>query len=120
MFQDPSTVTINGVAKNLVRIRHDDYSSEYSLRGAADELRLFIRNSTYLDKKRGVVVDRHNVELVQTVFPVAPATRSVRRKAYVVVENEQGDTLVDPTKHAAGLLDFITESAIAQLMNNES
>lgn len=120
MFADPSVVTINTVAKNLVRINQDQYSSEYLLRSATDELRLNIRNTSYLDKKRGVMIDRHNVELTQTVFPVAPATRSYRRKAYVVIENEQGDTLVDPTKHAVGLLSFLTEARIAQLMNFES
>jgi hypothetical protein len=52
MFADPSVVTINAVAKNLVRINQDKYSSEYLLRSSTEEFRLNIRNSSYADKKR--------------------------------------------------------------------
>lgn len=120
MFADPAVVTINAVAKNLVRINQDQYSSEYLLRSATDEYRLRLRNSTYTDKKRGAVIDRHNVELIHTVFPVAPATLSIVRKVYTVIENQQGDTLVDPTKVAAGLFAFLTEANITKMMNFES
>lgn len=120
MFADPSVVTINAVAKNLVRINQDQYSSEYMLRSSTNEYRLSIRNTSYLDKKRGVMIDRHNFELKETVFPVAPATLSVVRKTYVVIENQQGDTLTDPTKHAVGLLAFLTEANITKAMNFES
>lgn len=120
MFADPSVVTINAVAKSLVRINQDKYSSEYLLRSATDEHRLTIRNTSYLDKKRNVMIDRHNVELTVTVFPVAPATLSTRRKTYIVIENQQGDTLTDPTKVAVGILAFLTEANITKLMNFES
>ena len=120
MFADPAVVTINAVAKNLVRINQDKYSSEYLLRTATEEYRLNIRNSTYTDKKGGVVIDRHNVELIWTVFPVAPATLSTIRKQYVVIENQRGDTLVDPRNAAVGLLAFTTSANIDKLMNSES
>jgi hypothetical protein len=69
------------------------------------------------------MIDRHNVELVHTVFPVAPATLSTRRKVYFVVENQQGDTLTDPTYVAAGLFAWATASTnanITKLLNFES
>jgi hypothetical protein len=94
MLADPAVVTINAVAKNLVRINQDKYSSEYYLRSATEEFRLNVRNNSYVDKKRGVTIDRHNVELINTLFPVAPATLSTTRKCYVVIENQQGDTLL--------------------------
>lgn len=122
-FADPAVITINGVAKNLVRIRADGYSSEYLLRSSTDEHRLNIRNTTYLDKKRGVSIDRHNAELIQTTFPVAPATLSTIRKVYVVIENQRGDTLTDPTNVAVGILSFLTASSAAnvtKMMNLES
>lgn len=50
MFADPQTLTVNAVAKALVRINQDQYSSEYLLRSSTDEFRLKIRNSSYLDK----------------------------------------------------------------------
>lgn len=123
MFADPQTITINAVGKTLNRIRFDNYSSEYLLRTATEEYRLSIRNSSYLDKKRGVTNDRHNVELIHTVFPVAPSLIATKRKVYVVIENQQGDTLTDPTNVAAGLFAWLTASTnanITKLMNFES
>lgn len=123
MFADPAPLTVNTVAKNLVRINQDKYSSEYLLRSTTDEFRLNIRNSTYLDKKRGVMIDRHNVELIHTVFPVAPATLSCVRKTYVVIENQQGDTLTESTHVAAALFSYLTASSnanIGKLLNFES
>ncbi|DAD51811.1 coat protein [ssRNA phage Gerhypos.4_12] len=120
MFADPAVVTINAVAKNLVRINQDKYSSEYLLRTSTEEHRLFIRNTSYVDKRRGVTIDRHNVEIVNTVFPVAPATTSIVRKTYTVIENQQGDTLVDPRNVALGLFAFLSSAKIDQLMNLES
>nr|QDH87322.1 MAG: hypothetical protein H3Bulk40618_000002 [Leviviridae sp.] len=123
MFADPQTLTVNSVAKALVRINQDQYSSEYLLRSTTNEFRLKIRNSSYLDKTRKVMIDRHNVEFTETVFPVAPATLSTVRKTYVVMENQQGDTLADPTYDAAALLAWLTASTnanITKLMNFES
>jgi len=123
MFADPQTLTVNSVAKALVRINQDQYSSEYLLRSSTDEFRLTIRNTSYLDKKRNVMIDRHNVEFVHTVFPVSPATLSTIRKAYTVIENQQGDTLTDPTYVASAMFAWLTASTnanITKLMNFES
>nr|UJQ85141.1 MAG: hypothetical protein 2 [Leviviridae sp.] len=123
MFADPQTLTVNAVAKVLLKINQDKYSSEYLLRSATDEFRLHIRNSSYVDKKRGVTIDRHNVEFIHTVFPVAPATLSTVRKVYTVIENQQGDTLADPTYVASALYSWLTATSnanITKLMNLES
>ncbi|DAD50599.1 coat protein [ssRNA phage Gephyllon.1_25] len=122
-FADPAAITINGVAKNLVRIRQDGYSSEYLLRSTTDELRFNIRNTSYMDKKRKVMIDRHNAELVQTVFPVAPAVLSTVRKVYLVIENQQGDTLTDPLNVALGMLAYLSASSganVTRMLNLES
>lgn len=122
-FADPAVITINGVAKNLVRVRQDGYSSEYLLTSSTEEFRLNVRNSTYADKKRSVMINRHNVELLHTIFPVAPATLSTIRKVYVVVENQQGDTLVDPVNDALGLLAFLSATSganVTKMLNQES
>lgn len=122
-FADPAVITINGVAKNLIRIRQDGYSSEYLLRTATDEYRFNVRNTSYTDKKRGVSIDRHNVELIQTVYPVAPATLSTIRKVYMVVENQKGDTLTDPLNVALGFLAYLSGSSganVTKMLNLES
>jgi hypothetical protein len=123
MFSDPQTLTVNVTGKSLVRINQDQYSSEYLLRSATNEFRLKIRNSTYRDKARNVLIDRHNVEFTEVVFPVAPATLSTVRKTYFVVENQQGDTLTDPTYDAAALFNWAiasTNANITKLLNFES
>lgn len=123
MFADPQTVTINSVAKVLNRVNQDGYGSTYLLRTSTEEYRLTIRNTTYVDKKRAVSIDRHNVEFTQTIFPVAPATLSTVRKYYVVIENQQGDALAGATLLAGALNDWLNASsyaAITKLLNYES
>lgn len=121
MFSDTITVTINSVAKVLTRINQDKYSSEYYLRGASDEFRMRIRHSSYTDSARpSKTIDRHNVELIQTVFPVAPATVPTIRKAYVVLENESSDGVTDPLNFDLGFAGFLTSANVTKLINWES
>jgi hypothetical protein len=119
---DPAVVTINSVAKNLVRINQDGYGSTYRLRSATDDITLLVKNSSYFSKKLGQQIDRHSVDIVQTVFPTSTLP-SYTRHCYVVVENQQGDTLTDPVFLASGLLAFLTAGTNAnlnKLMNSES
>lgn len=112
------TVTINAVAKVLTRIADDGYSSEYLLRGTLDEFRLKIRHSSYTDAKRGgKVVDRHNVELTHTVYPVSPATISTVRKAYIICENDSTDGLTEPLNFDNGFIAFLTSANVTDLIN---
>lgn len=121
MFSDTITITINSVAKVLSRINQDKYSCEYLLRGSDDEFRLLIRHSSYVDKARaGRKIDRHNVELTQTVYPVAPDVVNCVRKAYVVFENENSDGLNDPLNFDLGFAAFLTSGNITKLINWES
>lgn len=125
MFSDTLTFTVNGVAKVLQRINQDQYSSEYLLRTASDEVRLRIRNTSYRDKRANVMIDRHNVELVNRSFGVIVngLAQDYVRKSYFVMENQQGDSLTDPINHAAALCTFLTQSSnatLAKLVNFES
>jgi 3-hydroxy-3-methylglutaryl CoA synthase len=120
MFSDTITITINAVAKILNRINQDGYSSEYFLRETTGEFRLKLRNSSYVDKTRGANIDRHSVELTQTVYAVAPATLTTVKKAYAVIENQQADPIVDNAKFGAGFAGFLTEANITKLLNFES
>lgn len=121
MFADTLTVTVNSVAKVLNRIRDDGYSSEYYLRDTASEFSLNIRNSRFLDKARGgITVDRHNVEFIEKVYPVAPSTTTVIRKAYTVFEHDVSDSVTAVVKHTAGFLAFHTEANLTKLANRES
>lgn len=119
-FGDTVTVTINAVPKILNRISDDGYTSEYFLRESASEFRMRIRHSTRVDSARGVRVDRHNVELTETVYPVAPAVVTTERKAYVIMENDYDDGAVDPLDFDLGFVGFITSANITKLINWES
>lgn len=120
MFADTITITINTIAKALNRINQDGYSSEYFLREATGEFRMRIRNSRYTDKTRGIMVDRHNIELVHLVYATVPGTPPVIRKMYTVLENDQGDGIVDSAKFGAGLVAFHSEANLTKLLNWES
>lgn len=124
MLADPTALVINGVTKNLVKINQDGYSSEYVLREALGEYRFKVRNQkARFDKRINAWTERHNVELVHTIFPVAPATTGFTRKVYFVLENQQGDTLVDPMYEAAALCVWLTASSsanITKMLNSES
>lgn len=121
MFADTITITINAVPKTLTRVNQDGYSSEYLLRGSDDEFRLTIRNTSFVDKARGgKKVDRHTCQLIQTVFPVAPATVSTIRKAYVVLENEAADGVTLPLQFDLGYMAFFTSANITKMLNWES
>jgi hypothetical protein len=114
--QPTLTVTINAVAKVLNRIKDDGSTSEYFLRGTLDEFTAKIRHSRYTDS-RGVEIDRHNVELVQTVFPVAPATKTTVRKAYTVFENERYEDATAALNFDNGFVAVLSSAHNAELIN---
>jgi hypothetical protein len=120
MFADTLTITINSVAKVLTRINQDGYASEYLLRTSTEQFSLKLRNSQYTDKTRAVKVDRHNIELVQTVFPVSPATVSTVRKYYSVLENDASNDIAADAKFGAGATAFQTEANFTKMLNWES
>ncbi len=119
MFTEPLTFTIDSVAKNLIRINQDGYSSEYLLRETTGEFRARVRHSNYVGKN-GAVTHRHNVELTHTEFGATSEDPDVIRKAYVVLENEAADGITDPLNFDLGLAGFLTSANITKLINWES
>jgi hypothetical protein len=120
MFADPVTVTINAVAKSLVKINQDKYGSEYLLRETTGEIRLKIRNSTYTSSDANkALIDRHNLELTQVIYATSTVP-SITRKIYTVFENYRSDTVVDPVNFGLGLVGFMTNGNLTKLVNYES
>jgi hypothetical protein len=121
-FADPLVITVNAVAKNLVRINQDGYGSSYRLRSATDDYTVLTKNSSYTDKKTGQNMDRHSVDITHTVF-ATPTAVAIKRHCYIVVENQQGDTLSDPLNMVIGFLAMLQASSganITKLLNFES
>lgn len=119
MFADPQTITINSVAKALVKINQDAYSSEYLLREATGEYRLKIRNSTYTKSGAALQTYRHNVEFTQTVYATSTASEIVR-KSYVVLESDRNDTDAAVLNNALGFVAWLTSANMTKLLNMES
>lgn len=121
-FPDTITLTVNAVAKVLVRVNSGDaYAAEYRLRGSLDEYRMKIRHTSYSDKARpGQTINRHNVEVVHTVFPVAPASIPTIRKTYMVAEEATNDVVADVQKFDEAVVAFFTNANITKLLNYES
>jgi hypothetical protein len=120
MFSDTITITIDSVAKVLNRINQDGYSSEYFLRETTGDFRLKIRNTSYTDKSRAVVIDRHNCELVQTVYPADVGASNRILKSYYVFEIEQADDIAVAIDTFVGHVAFLTEANMTKMANWES
>jgi hypothetical protein len=116
-FSDPITVTINSVAKTLVRLNQDSYSSEYFLKEATGEITVKIRNTSF--QRDGQTIDRHNVELTQTIYATATVP-SFTRKAYTVIENSRSDTFAEVVFAGLALAGFTNSANLTKLVNRES
>lgn len=83
---DTITLTINSVSKELVKINGPvNYSSEYLLKETLHEFRARVRHSKVGGKNGALVYDRHNVELIQTIY-ATDTEPEYYRKMYFVVE----------------------------------
>lgn len=116
-FSDPQSVTINAIAKSLVRINQDKYSSEYFLRDATGEITMNIRNTVFT--RNGQTMDRHAVDVTQTIYATATVP-SVVRKVYTVIENSRSDTPADAVLLAQALAAWMTSGNLNKLVNRES
>lgn len=113
-----NTITINnGAAKVLTLINNDSYSSEYLLKDTLSEFRLKIRHS-----KTKAGQDRHNVELVESVYPTEALPSGRQRKVYFVIENDYDDTTASVANaDAIADLEIATANAfLNQLMGWQS
>lgn len=122
MLGDTLTFTLGGsggTAKVLSKINQDSYSSEYLLRSSTDEIRARVRHSKEGAKNGKPAVDRHNVELTQTVFATVSAPEYVRQ-CYVVLRTQIGDDLALNVDVGQALAFFMTEANLVKLTGWES
>lgn len=120
MLGDTVSITVNAVAKTLAKINQDGYSSEYYLREATQEFRLKVRHSKDRPNGKGVQVDRHNVELTQTIYPDASGLGGKTRRVYGVITNEFSDDAVALGYLQSALNGFMTAANVSKFANWES
>jgi hypothetical protein len=110
MFGDTLSLTINGAARVHVKINQDGYASEYLYRSSTVESRVKIRHSNS-NPRNGTRYDRHNVEIVETVF-ATESTEEFIRKAYFITEQLPSDA---DTELMEGLAAWATPANLAKL-----
>lgn len=93
-ISNPLVITLGGsggTAKSLPKINQDAYGSEYYLRESTQEFRVKIRHSKESPNSAGVILERHNLEITQTIFGTAGSPDEVIQ-AYVVLRNAKTST----------------------------
>lgn len=89
-----NTITLNdGSERVLVKINQDNYSSEFMLRDSLLQYVARIRHSRTKGTVASPQKERHNFEVVRTVF-ATDTTPQVVTKFYFVMEQESSDTNV--------------------------
>jgi hypothetical protein len=72
MFANTLTLTINAIAKTLVRVNQDNFGSTYKYTSDTEIITLQFRNS--VEKAVAGAVDRHNMFIEHIVFATPDAT----------------------------------------------
>jgi hypothetical protein len=117
MFADTITFTdVHGSEDfAFVRVNQDKYSSEYRFTTDLKRVTLKIRNTTRFDGSSKKTFDRHNVELKETLFAVAPSTLSTERTSYFTFEVQQGDAIADNVQIGVSLCTWLTANSAANM-----
>lgn len=103
----------------LIKINQDGYSSEYLFRNATTQYRARIRHTKTSANSTRPSYDRHNFEVVQTVF-AAGAVAEYERKFYYVLELLPGDTSVALADAACDLAIASVNAFLTSLVGWES
>lgn len=94
MLGDTLTITLGGSGGTAVvcnKINQDSYSAEYLFRNTSYEVRAKVRHSKESVKAGQPAVDRHNLEITQTVFSGDLSVPDTVRQAYIVLRNTPSD-----------------------------
>lgn len=117
--QDPLVLTIAGNAKSLNKINQDGYGSEFLLRETLQEIRAKIRHSQTKADANGVVYERHNFEVVTTVY-AATGVPEYHDKFYFVMERKAAQTDVDMPDAVADLMIASTDAFLVKLNTQQT
>jgi len=111
---DPLVITIAGSAKSLNKINQDSFGSEFLLRETLQEIRAKVRHSTSKADANGVVYERHNFEVVITIFATSTVPE-YHDKFYFVMERKASQTDVDMPDAVADLMIASTDAFLLKL-----
>lgn len=92
MFANTLTLTIDGVAKTLLRINQDNRGSEYQMVSGTEKISMVVRHS--VDKLVTGSVNRHNMYVEWTVFATPTVSEKYFSATYTLREREGSDPVV--------------------------
>lgn len=109
------TLTLPHADGNIVleKINQGNYGSEYLNRTSLGETRVRIRHSVRKAPTGTLAADRHNVEVIQTVY-ATETTDEIVRKTYIVMEQAPSDVDV---KLVDALCDWLIATADANILS---
>lgn len=116
MLGNTLTLTVNSVAKVLVRINQDNYGSEYRLVTSTERWTLKIRHSS--QTSGAIKFDSHNVLVEHVVF----ATATEVEKTMTASTTLRGQVGTDPAAldHLSDALGTLVAANAAALVQGES
>lgn len=119
MLGNTLTLTISSVDFVLTKIREQDYSSEYLFRDSTHQLTARVRHSRTKATATRESYDRHNFEVVETIF--ASGTDSeYQRKFYFVQEQLASDTDVETANAVCDWAIASSNAALVSMLGWES
>jgi hypothetical protein len=120
MLANTLTLPQAGGDKVLTKIKEQDYTSEFVLLSSLDEYRCRVRHQKMsATTARPYIADRHNVEVVQTIY-AAGSVPQYERKFYFVIETKPGDTATVLADAVADLMIATSNAFLTAMANWES
>jgi hypothetical protein len=117
MFADTIVLPLSTGNVTVTKINQDGFGSVYRFADATHEYKLTIRHTK--TKRADVTYDRHNVELLETIFATSTVPEYVR-KDYFVIERLPSDTSYVNTDGFADWQIATSDAALVKLLNWES
>lgn len=103
----------------LKKVNQDAYSSEYMFRDSTSQYIVRIRHSKTKATNGVPAKDRHNFEVVQTIF-AAGEVAEYERKFYFVIEHLPSDTSIALYDAVADKVILTSNALLTQLLGWES
>lgn len=103
----------------LNRVRDDGYSAEYFARGTGCEYRFYVRHSRTNATAGKPSYDRHNIEIVKTVY-ASGDTPQYEIKAYTVLQQLPETVDVEIADALADMQIATSNALITELLNWQS
>jgi hypothetical protein len=100
MYANTLTLTINAVARTLLRKNQDNFGSFYSYVDGTEEITMKIRHD--VENRQGTLVNRHNVLVEHTVY-ATPTTSEKFWSTTITLRDRKGSDPADLLKLWVGV-----------------